>query len=143
MPFRQTIKGNIHTDERGSLQFFNDLDLSEVVRLYEIIPKIGVVRAWQGHKSEKKWLYCSQGSFVLNLVAVDNFEKPSVSLRPEKKVLRASQPEIVCVPEGYANGFIALEKYSKLVVFSNYNLTQSKQDDYRFKSDFWSANWKP
>jgi len=57
------IEGNIHRDERGVVRFVNDFDMKKVVRMYCIKPKLGVVRAWQGHKRETKWFYVAKGSF--------------------------------------------------------------------------------
>lgn len=141
MAFNKVIKGNSHVDERGILKFFNDVDFTEVVRMYEITPKKGVIRAWQGHKTEKKWFYCSQGRIVVNLVAISNFDEASPSLKSEKKILTEDKPEILLIAEEHANGFVALEENSKLMVFSNLGVEQSALDDYRFKFDFWKADW--
>ena len=41
-------------DHRGSVEFFNELNLSEYKRFYTVTnPKISTVRAWHGHKKEK------------------------------------------------------------------------------------------
>ena len=59
---RQII-GDFHKDERGTVRFVNDFDMSQVVRMYCIEPKLGVIRAWQGQKVETKWFYAAKGSF--------------------------------------------------------------------------------
>ena len=42
-------------DHRGNVEFFNELNLSDDKRFYTVTnPKIGTVRAWHGHKNEKK-----------------------------------------------------------------------------------------
>ena len=42
-------------DHRGNVEFFNELNLSDYKRFYTVTnPKIGTVRAWHGHKNEKK-----------------------------------------------------------------------------------------
>ncbi len=53
-----SIKGGRHIDERGTLTFFNNFDMSPVKRFYVIDhPDTTIVRAWQGHKVEQKWFY--------------------------------------------------------------------------------------
>lgn len=131
------------TDERGTLNFFNNFEMSEVVRFYEIIPNsINTIRAWQAHKIEKKWFYCHSGSFLLNLIKVENFKSPSDIIQPYSFVLQASVPAILFIPGGFASGFRALEKSSKLQVFSNFDLEQSKKDDYRYPPNFWNVDWQ-
>ena len=42
-------------DFRGSLEYYNSLDLDRYKRLYIVNnPQIGTVRAWHGHKIEEK-----------------------------------------------------------------------------------------
>ncbi len=62
------IEGNIHRDEKGVVRFVNDFDMSRVVRMYCIESKIGVVRAWRGHKKKMKWFYAAKGSFVVKVI---------------------------------------------------------------------------
>ncbi|MGB5555182.1 MAG: hypothetical protein WBM83_11030 [Flavobacteriaceae bacterium] len=136
------ISGSSHVDARGKLIFFNTFDMGQIVRFYSIEPSsVNVVRAWQGHKLEKKWFYCTAGSFVINLVKVDDFEHPSKQLNVERFVVSAAEPKILALPKGYANGFKALVEGSKLMVFSNASLTESQQDDYRYSIEQWAAQW--
>ncbi|APQ18501.1 hypothetical protein [Maribacter hydrothermalis] len=131
-------EGLKHTDERGSIKFFNTLNMKEIVRMYEINPaSTSLVRAWQGHKFEKKWFYCSEGSFVINLLKIDDFNNPSSLLVPEKIVLDSSNPVVLEISGGYATGIQAINKNSKLMVYSDFSLDQSKNDDYRFPVDQW------
>ncbi len=118
------IEGNIHLDERGGVRFVNDFDMSDVVRMYCIEPKYGVVRAWQGHKVERKWLYVSKGKFLVKTLAME-------SLIKVEYLLTSSESNVLEIGGGYYNGFEALEEGSVLMVFSDFNLEQSKKDDYR------------
>jgi len=136
------INGSSFSDERGKLKFFNTFNMKEIVRFYEIaLTSIDVIRGWQGHQYEKKWFYCHSGEFVVNLVKIDNFDNPSDHLIPERFVLDAKNPFVLEVPEGYGTGFKANRGNSKLLVFSNFTLDESKQDDFRYSVDKWSANW--
>ena len=59
--------------------------MGEVIRMYEIAPiDIQIKRGWQAHRHEIKWFYCSQGSFQVNVVELDDFEKPSLSWCPKR-----------------------------------------------------------
>ena len=136
------IQGASFTDERGKLNFFNALDMSTIVRFYEIAPNdTNTVRGWQGHKDEKKWFYCNTGAFVVNLVKLDNFESPSNLLKPKRLILEENNPCILKISGGYATGFKATEENSRLQVFSNFTLEESKNDDFRFPIDTWEAKW--
>jgi len=142
MVFHKRIHGANFSDERGGLNFFNDFDMSEIVRMYEIMPSdTTTLRGWQSHKKEKKWFYCNAGSFVLNLVKVDDFDTPSNSIRPERFLLEAVHPSVLEISGGYATAFKAEEENSKLIVFSNFTLEESKNDDFRFPLEQWAAEW--
>lgn len=122
------ITGNTHTDSRGTVRFVNDFDMSQVVRMYCIEPKLGVIRAWQGHKKETKWFYAAKGSFLVKTIDMDILEKKDYYLKDtESKVLK--------IPGGHYNGFEALEEGSVLMVFSDFGLEDSKGDDYRESVD--------
>ena len=132
MPAEQ-IRGDRFTDSRGELEFFNSLDLSEVVRMYRIRPSdTKTIRAWQGHKREQKWFYCLRGSFVVNLLPLSEFTGGASQVPPEIYTLQADLQDILRIPPGYANGFRAAEPHSELLVFSDLDLEASRADDYRF-----------
>lgn len=134
--------GSKHVDERGKLNFFNTFDMKEIVRLYEIEPSTtNIIRAWQGHREEKKWFYCPAGSFVINLVKIDDFQNPSKTLETERFILSEDEPSILEVPGGFANGFKSITEGAKLIVFSNFSVSESQKDDFRFPVDQWSAQW--
>ena len=142
MVFHKLIEGANFTDERGGLNFFNEFDMSQIVRMYEISPSsIISVRGWQGHKEEKKWFYCNAGSFIMNLIQVDDFNSPSKTSSPNRFVLDAKKPSVLEISGGYATGFKAQEENSKLIVFSNFSLEESKNDDFRFPLDQWVVEW--
>jgi len=142
MIFHKQIQGSNFTDERGSLNFFNDFDMTEIVRMYEIAPgDTNTVRGWQAHRQEKKWFYCNAGSFVMNLILVDDFDNPSKNIQPEKFILEAKNPSVLEISGGYATAFQAQTQNSKLLVFSNFSLEESKNDDFRFPVEMWTGEW--
>ena len=66
------IIGSFFSGERGKLSFNNDLDLSEIKRMYVIENSdLAVQRAWQGHQIEKRWFVAVKGKFLVKLVKID------------------------------------------------------------------------
>lgn len=136
-------QGDTFVDNRGTLRFFNNLDMAEIKRFYEISPSnTDFIRGWQGHKEEKKWFYCLSGSIVINIIKVSNFENPTINSKPSKVFLSADNPQILHVPGGNVTAIKAEMVNSRLQVFSNFTLKESKEDDFRYPLDLWNANWK-
>ncbi|QCW98804.1 dTDP-6-deoxy-3,4-keto-hexulose isomerase [Aggregatimonas sangjinii] len=134
----QFIKGNVFKDARGSLRFFNTFNMGDIIRMYEIVPSDAeFTRGWQAHKYETKWFYCSQGSFQINVVKIDDFQNPSVKLVPTAFRLSEKEPVILEVIGGAATAIKATESDSKLTVFSNFTLEESKKDDFRYDLKTW------
>ncbi len=129
--------GEKHSDERGSLYSFNEVDLRIIRRFYIIQQNADTVRAWQGHKIEQKWFHVLSGSFKVILVQPDNWETPSMNLSREEILLTSKCSQILHITGGYATGFKALEDNSKLMVFSNFTLEESIADSYRFDRTIW------
>lgn len=118
------IVGNFHQDERGVVRFVNDFSMNEVVRMYSIEPKVGAIRAWQGHETESKWFFVAKGAFVVKTVNMKTSERQEFQLNE-------STPKVLEIPGGYYNGFEALDSGSVLMVFSNFELEASQKDDFR------------
>ncbi len=137
----QLISGNIYTDERGSLNFFNEFDMTPVKRFYTIEhPKTDTVRAWQGHKIETKWFYVLQGAFTILLIKPDQWNNPSPNQTIEKFSMKQGDNTVLKIPGGYINGFKADMQHSKLMVFSDATLTESELDNFRFDKELW-CDW--
>lgn len=132
------IDGDSFVDERGILSFVNDFEFNDVKRFY-IISNYSekIIRAWQGHKIERKYFYSINGSFVICAVKIDNWDKPSLNLPVEKYILNDKKSQILMIPPGYANGIKALKHNSKLLVFSSLSFENAKNDDYRFNKKLW------
>ena len=133
------IKGGIFRDERGAIQFVNDFKFLDIKRFY-ITENVSTdeVRAWQGHKTEKKYFYAVTGEFLIGLVKIDNWENPSKDLKAESLILSERDSKILEIPAGYANGLRALKPNSKLLIFSD--KTMEEADKYMYDSALW-MNW--
>lgn len=120
------------------MTFVNAFDLLDIRRFYTIHPRsTDVIRAWQGHQIESKWFYCLRGSFIINLVEIDDWQQPSLKLTPISFQLDVNKSEILYIPPGYANGFMATTSNSSLLIFSDTRLEQSTNDDFRFDANLW------
>lgn len=124
------INGAVFTDNRGILNSVNDFDMSSIIRMYTIAPNLGIIRAWQGHKLEKKWFYVVKGSFLVKTMNMD-------TLQIHEYQLSGVAPKVLEIPGGYYNGFEALEAGSVLMVFSDCDIKESKADDYRVGIDMY------
>lgn len=132
-----TIIGNAFVDERGTLLYNNGLDLSEIKRMYVIENRdLDTVRAWQGHRVEKRWFIAVKGKFLIKLVKIDDFECPSDSLDVESVELDSITLQAIVIEAGYASSIQALEVESKLLVFSNYKMGEL-DDNYRYNATRW------
>lgn len=133
----EKIIGNSFVDERGTLLYSNELDLSEIKRMYVIENKdLLIQRAWQGHRIEKRWFVAVKGKFLIKLVKIDNFDSPSDDLEVQSIFINSEVLETVAVAAGYASSIQALEVGSKLVVFSNYKIGEV-DDNYRYNPTRW------
>lgn len=136
----QVIKGGTHADTRGIISFVNDFDMTPVKRMYQIMHMDTVTfRAWQGHQKEQKWFFVTEGIFEIAIVKPDHWQHPSKDLPVQRIRLSANEPQVLHVPGGYANGFRALMSESKMVVFSDCSVEESKLDDYRFEMGYWKT----
>lgn len=129
------IKGNKHVDKRGVLIYNNDFDLTDVKRYFTIEPS--TLRAWHGHKNERNWISVVRGTALILLVKPDNWENPSHSLPVSEYILKEEDGDVLFIPGGYISGIKSITKDTKLGVFSDFTLEESKKDDYRYEKDRW------
>ena len=133
------IKGGEYTDERGQICYNNDIDLSDIKRIYTIENWTDeIIRGWQGHKIERRWFSAVNGSFKIDLIAIDNWDKPSKDCRLFSFELESDELDVLCVPKGYISKIQALEPTSKLLVMADYLMGEVK-DEYRYKLDYFEA----
>ncbi len=135
-----TIIGGVHKDHRGEIKFVNDFNMSEVKRMYITAPSNDtVLRAWQGHKKEQKWFYCIKGKFEIFTLKPNNWSNPSRELEVLKFELEESTSKVLHVPEGYVNGFRSLESGSSVIVYSDFTVEESNEDDFRYDQTYWKV----
>ena len=136
------IEGGLSIDDRGQITFVNDFCFSGVKRFYMVENhREGVVRAWHAHRHEGKYVFAAQGAAIVVAVEIDNWEHPSREAKVHRFVLSSRRPAVLCIPEGYANGFMSLTADAKLVFFSTSSLDESRQDDVRYDAHYWDP-WK-
>jgi dTDP-4-dehydrorhamnose 3,5-epimerase-like enzyme len=122
-------------DQRGSLYAFPTFNLSEIVRIYSIEPAgTNFIRAWQGHRKERKWFLVNSGSFEFQTIPLADTQYPIEEGR-KTWYLHSCVQQVLAIPAGYLNGFRALEDESRLLVFSDFDLEASKFDHIRYSLD--------
>ncbi len=52
-------------------------------------------------------------------------------------ILDSAVHEVLHIPGGYANGFKALKAHSRLMVFSDFSMSDAGTDDFRFDKSLW------
>ncbi|EQB91587.1 sugar epimerase [Elizabethkingia anophelis] len=130
------IKGSKYIDERGVVNFNNNFDASAVKRIYTIEnAHIDFIRGWQGHAIEKRWFSCIKGNFIIAVIQIDDFEKPSENLQPTIYELDADGLNILAVEAGCVTAIKASAEDSKLLIMADYALNEIK-DEYRFPLDY-------
>ena len=130
------IKGGEYTDERGQICYNNDIDLSDIKRIYTIENWTDeVIRGWQGHKIERRWFSAVSGAFKIDLIAIDNWDKPSKDCRLFSFEVESDELDILCVPKGYISKIQSLKPTSKLLVMADYLIGEVK-DEYRYELDY-------
>lgn len=130
------LKGNRHTDDRGSITYNNAFDASKVKRMYTIENhSTDFVRGWQAHQIEQRWFAAMKGSFEISVVQIDDFVHPSPNLEVFTFMLHSDTLQYLHVPAGCATAIKSREEHSKLLVLSDYALGEV-EDDYRFSIDY-------
>lgn len=133
------ISGGTALDDRGKLNFINDLSFEGFKRFYLVQNhRQGFIRAWHGHKLEGKAVVAIKGSALVCVVKVDNWDSPSRELPVFRQVLSSEKFGALWIPPGYANGFMSLSKDCILMFLSTSSLEESAGDDIRFPSRHWN-----
>lgn len=134
------INVNISSDDRGEITHCNDFNFNnlKIKRFYKIENhNINFIRAWHAHKKEKKFILILSGSLKISLIKIDNWDNPSKKLNTKNFYLNEKNPQILYIPGGYAHGTQNLNKNTSFIVFSDCNLDESLQDDFRFPYNYW------
>lgn len=136
MEMAKILEGGKYSDERGSLFFNNDFNISEIKRMYCIEnADVNFVRGWTGHQIEQRWFSALQGSFIIKLIKIDNWETPSNNAEILDFELSSENLNVLHVPKGYVSAIQSKEKGARLLVMADYLLGEIN-DDYRFPIDY-------
>jgi dTDP-4-dehydrorhamnose 3,5-epimerase-like enzyme len=134
--FPSLICGGIYIDSRGELKFNNSFNMSQVKRFYSITLKEKLnIRRWQGHRVEQRWFTAVSGSFRIQLILVDNWNKPKVELNKINFDLSSEKLDVLHIPGGYLTSIEATSDNSTLLVMSDYSLNEI-DDEYRFPEEY-------
>ncbi len=132
------LQGALAVDDRGSVAFVNDFDLSGLRRFYLVRNhRQGFVRAWHAHRREEKFVTVTSGAALVGAVRVDDWATPARDAEVHRHVLSADRPAVLRIPAGFANGFMSLTVDTTLLFFSSATLAESREDDVRFDARYW------
>ena len=130
------IYGNSFKDNRGELNYNNSFNLSSIKRFYTIVNKNTFQkRGWQGHEIEQRWYTAVSGIFEIQLILVDNWSSPSVDLKRITFELNDDTLDVLKIPPGYISRIQSLTNNSKLLIMSDYELNEVK-DEHRFPVNY-------
>lgn len=130
------IHGSIFKDSRGELKYNNDFDASEIKRMYIIENSYTALkRGWKAHKIEQRWFIALTGTFSIQVVAIDDFEKPEAEKEFYNFILESNEMHVLHCPAGHATLIQALEPESKILAMGDFLLGET-QDEYRYDVDY-------
>ena len=72
-------------------------------------------------------------------IIVTDTNSPSKDLEIHSYVMSSEKPNVLWIPKGYANGCMTLKSDTKVIYFSTSTLEESKNDDFRYDSDYWNC----
>jgi dTDP-4-dehydrorhamnose 3,5-epimerase-like enzyme len=134
----ELVRGGSAVDDRGALAFINDLNLADFRRLYIVTNHAaGFVRAWHGHRFERKAAFVVSGAAVVCAVEIDDWDSPSRDLQVHRFVLSERNPSALIIPAGFANGFMTLVPDTRIGFLSSSSLEDAAADDVRFPARLW------
>ncbi len=126
------INGGLASDDRGTLSFVNDFNFEGVKRFYMVENhESGFIRAWHGHRHEKKYIYVVSGAALIIAVKLEDAKPDTPPEKVFRTVLTDRSPKIVVVPGGYYNAFKTLTPGTKVIFFSDASMEETKNDDVR------------
>lgn len=158
IPVVTQIQGRKSTDDRGSVSFINDFDPTKYgVRRFYVVEnhRAGFIRAWHGHEHESKFVTVIRGVAIIKAISIwngdetiaimDRHGRPSMQMN--SFVMSGDNPQVLCIPSGYYNGFINLTPDTIIQFFSNRSVDESKGDDIRlpwnvFGTGVWEENYR-
>lgn len=136
------ITGKLFKDHRGAVLYNNDFDASQIKRIYIIENQDTIiVRGWQGHSIEQKWMVPISWKFRISVVEINHPEHPDKDSEILEFMVSAENLDVLHIPSGFANSIQALEEHSKLLVMANYHAGEVN-DELRFESNYFN-NFSP
>lgn len=134
--FPNLLQGNSHNDERGIVFYNNNFDASYIKRIYLIENQnVDIVRAWRGHRIEQRWFSAINGSVKIQLIAIENWDRPNKKSERFEFVLDSQKMDILHIPAGYVSSIQSLNEGASLLVMADY-LLGAINDEYRFEVDY-------
>lgn len=128
------LRGDIYDDFRGKIFHNNQFDFSPIKRSY-IIENIDInyLRGWKGHKIENRWFICVKGRISIKSSSITMLENKESCFK--EFILDEGNFDILYVPKGFATLIQQKKPKSKIMVFSDYKLGVSNDENWRWPND--------
>ncbi len=95
-----------------------------------------LIRGWRAHRMEQRWFYVLSGSFMVDMVEIDDWSNTSRNLPIRREIIDSKENKLLHLSTGYGTAFQALEKDSELLVFSDFPIQNAPNDDYTYPLDY-------
>ena len=107
----------------------------------------GTVRGFHFHRKEAKVFVCLRGTVKFVLLPEELVEENSYhKYRPQVFTLTAKKPQLLYIPERWANGWQTLTDDALLLGMSNVTVKDSVNDDLRIDphkyDEYWEVKWR-
>jgi hypothetical protein len=136
----EILIGGKYVDERGTLLYNNDFDVSRVKRMYRISNSTQIeYRRWQGHKIECRWFTAVKGETEILAIHIDNWDKPKIDLPVHRFVIKSNEFDILFIPAGFVTSIKSINVSSEVLAMSDYRLGEIK-DEFKFPHDYFNMN---
>lgn len=132
----QIIKGNKHTDERGTITYNNAFDATKIKRIYTIENlNTDFFRGWQGHQIESRWFAVMKGKFRIGVIQFENLNDLNYEFEIKWYEIEEGDLDYLYLGPKHLSCIQALEIDSKLLVLSDYALGEV-QDELRYPLEY-------
>lgn len=145
--------GDFNVDDRGRVTYFNNFDpvKNNIRRMYIVENhKRGQIRCWHAHEKANQFVTMLSGSAIIGAVKIDVLQSAIHNSKMEnfdksffiKRIISFDKPEILLIPNGWAQGAMTLTPDAKILYMSDKTLNEIKNDDHRFNSNLFRDMWE-
>jgi len=152
------IIGGSFTDDRGDMEYFNDIEKLKIDENEDFDPVLlsfqysrmyfvsnhqtNFVRAWHGHMHEGLLVKVVAGVALIGAAKLEKIGR-EIEVSPDNMkqyVLCGSKGQMLYIPPGWANGAKTLKANTKIMYIADHFI--DPEDDYRFDYNIIPRFWE-